>query len=94
MHVYLLDVCVALAPLHLPPYVVLEVFDWLPTKEPVSWEIVDDDDEVVDVLHADRNESCMHLVSHIKKIRLIEGVHHARRRVLDAREEKDALKRR
>ena len=41
----------------------------------------------------DHNESCMHLVSHIKKIRLIEGVHHARRRVLNARE-KEASRRR
>ena len=93
VHPYLLDVCVALASLQLPPYVVLEIFDWLPTKEPVSYEIVVDHEEVVEVLHIDRNESCMQLVSHFKKIRLIEGVHHARRRVLDAREAKKSMKR-
>jgi hypothetical protein len=67
VHPQLLDICMAFAPLHLPPYVVLEVFDWLPT-----WQRVDG---------IDWNKSYMHLVSHIKKIRLIEGVQRSRKKV-------------
>ena len=57
----LLDICIAFAPLRLPPYVLLEICDWLP----------------VYYYGSDENESLMHLVSHVKKIRLIESVHRA-----------------
>ena len=57
----MLDICIAFAPMRLPPYVLLEIYDWLPVAYPAS----------------DENESLMHLVSHVKKIRLIESVHRA-----------------
>jgi len=61
----------AFAPLLLPPYVLLEVFDWLPTMSPVDG--------------LDANDSCMHLVSHIKKIRVIEGFQRSLQALLVAR---------
>jgi hypothetical protein len=30
VHQQLLELCIALAPFSLPPYVTLEIFDWLP----------------------------------------------------------------
>ena len=57
----LLDVIIAFAPLRLPPYVLLEVIDFLPV-------VYDGSDE---------NESLMHRVRHGLKIRLIESVHHS-----------------
>ena len=57
----MLDICIAFAPLRLPPYVLLEICDWLPVAYDGS----------------DGNESLMHVVSHVKKIRLIESVHRA-----------------
>jgi hypothetical protein len=72
VHANLLDVCVAFSPFELPPYVLLEIFDWLPTRHEVqgcNW-----------------NQSSMHHVSHIKKIRLLEGVQRSRKAVLAARE--------
>ena len=80
----------ALGPLQLPPYVVLEIFDWLPTQH--EHGIFNKGEWNEKTFTFDRNESCMYLVNHFKKIRLIEGVHHARRRVLKERKEKDALK--
>ena len=47
--------------MRLPPYVLLEIIDWLP----VEYE------------GCDENESLVHVVSHVKKIRLIESVHRA-----------------
>jgi hypothetical protein len=58
VHAALLGVCVAFSPLHLPPYVLLEIFDWLPLMEHVS---------------------------HLRKIRLIEGMQRSRKAVLAAR---------
>jgi len=64
VHAYLLDICVALAPVRLPPYVLLEIFDWLPTPKPVK----------CDEYETDLNKSCMQSVPHISKINLIVGV--------------------
>ena len=69
-HPRLLDICVVLAPIRLPPYVLLEIVDWLP--------VVHIDDE---------NESLAHRVSHVKKIRLIEGVQRSQRTIDRQREQ-------
>jgi len=79
VHAYLLDICLAFAPLQLPTYVLLEIFDWLPTHAQIAG--------------IDYNESSMYRVSHIKKIRLIERVLvQSRRAVLAAREKRVTLK--
>jgi len=57
IHPYLLDLCIVFAPVRLPPYVMLEIVDWLPTPNAIEG--------------IDFNESCMHRVSHINKIRLL-----------------------
>jgi hypothetical protein len=59
-HELIVDICVAFAPLRLPPYVLLEIIDYLPRME-----------------HATR----------LKKITIIEGVHHAVKRRYEARGE-------
>ena len=68
----LLDICIAMAPLRLPPYVLLEIVDMLPAV----YE------------GADENESLLHVVSHLKKIRLIEGVQRSQRKIDEQREGK------
>jgi len=78
VHAYLLDVVVALAPLQLPVYVVLEIVDWLPTRRPLIFH-----HSVIGL-----NESCMHLVSRFKKVRLIEGVYHSHKSILAVRAKK------
>jgi hypothetical protein len=35
-HPDIIDICLALAPFDLPPYVLLEIIDWLPQFEKVS----------------------------------------------------------
>ena len=70
MHAILLDICIAFAPMRLLPYVLLEVVDWLPVK----YVIMDGWTRVVQA-RSDENESMMHRMRHIKKIRLIEGVY-------------------
>lgn len=59
LHDTLLEFCLALGPLQLPPYVLLEIFDWLPL---------------------------MAHVRHYPKIKLVEGVHHSRRRACAKRD--------
>ena len=61
IHPIVLDVCIAFAPMRLPPYVLLEVIDFLPVEYEGS----------------DENESLMHRVRHGLKIRLIESVFHS-----------------
>jgi len=56
IHRYLLDLSIVFASLRLPPYVMLEIVDWLPTPNAIDG--------------VDFNKSCMQRVSHINKIRL------------------------
>ena len=82
MHPILLDISIAFAPMRLPPYVLLEIFDWLPVKyEIVGWR-------QVEYWRSDENESLMHRVRHIKKIRLIEGVQRSQRNIDEQRAKK------
>lgn len=60
LHESLLQYCLAMMPLQLPPYILLWIHDWLPL---------------------------MHLVSHVRKIQLIEDVVRSCRKVLETREE-------
>ena len=65
IHPIVLDICIAFAPLRLPPYVLLEVIDFL----------------AVEYDGSDENESMMHRVSHVKKINLIVGVQRSQRNI-------------
>jgi hypothetical protein len=81
VHPILLDICIAFAPMRLPPYVLLEICDWLPVKyEIIDWNSV--------IGRSDMNESMMHRVRHIKKIRLIEGVQRSQRNIDEQRAKK------
>jgi len=78
IHPYLLELCIVFAPLRLPPYVMLEIVDWLPTH--------------VAIKDVDFNESCIHKVSHINKIRLFVRFQEVYNRLLFTRSER-SLKR-
>jgi len=71
IHPYLLELCIVLASLRLPPYVMLEIVDWLPTPNAIEG--------------VDFNESCMHRVSHINKIRLFVRFQEVHNRLLTTR---------
>ena len=72
VHPMLLDICLAFAPMRLPAYVLMWIIDWLP----VDFQWIEPD------LHSYvTNQSHLHLVPQIKKIRLIEGVYRSIRSV-------------
>jgi hypothetical protein len=71
MHPCLLELCMVFAPLRLPPYVMLEIVDWLPT--PCAIEGVD------------FNESCVYRVSHINKVGLFVKFQEVYNRLLTRR---------
>ena len=81
----LLGICLALAPLFLPPYVLLEICDWLPVEYEYGSNGVKS--------KSDPNESHVHLVDHYKKIMLINGVHRSVRTILERREAEMEAKR-
>lgn len=58
LHDKVVEFCLAMGPMQLPPYVLLEIFDWLPLMEHVR---------------------------HWNKIQLIVGMHHSRRRIVQAK---------
>jgi hypothetical protein len=78
IHPYLLELCTVFAPLQLPPYVMLEIVDWLPT--PVAIEGVD------------FNESCVHRLSRFNKIRVFERFQEVYRRFQNERTERESKK--
>lgn len=72
---HLIDFCVAFSSLELPPYVLLEIFDWLPVIDETD---VDEENWI--------HRSAMHLVPHVRKIRMIESMQRNRKKVLAQRE--------
>jgi len=77
VHYRLRDLCIALAPLRLPSYVILWVFDWLP-----SHYMIDNDEW----------RSLMYRAHGLRKLRLIDAVMQSYVAVLARRELNDANK--
>jgi hypothetical protein len=92
------DICMAMAPLQLPPYVLLEIIDWLPVsmQDLVKYGFITGEfilppaaGAYIDDIGA--NVSCMHFADHVRKIRLIEYVKRFHQRMLAHREGESEL---